>query len=292
MPRPSGMRQRPRRASTPGSVPVITRPPMSRSPEVGRCRPASTRSSVVFPAPFGPRTASTVAGRHLQVDAVEHLDAVVAGVHRARARAAAGGLRRSVMRATSSPRYAARTRRVGPDLVGSSAGEEAPEVEHVDVVAHPHHQVHVVLDQQDRRARRGQLGEHRREPLGLLIVLARRRLVEEQHLRVEGQAAGQLDDAAGAGGQRVRPRRRPGRPDRAVRSARPSPRSTVALDWRPGRALTATLDVLAHGEAAEQLEALERAAQPPLGPGCDGASPSRSRAVEQHRARCGGAAGR
>src|SRR4051812_31166897 len=42
--------------------PASPRPMTRTSPAVGRIRPASTRSSVLFPAPFGPATASTSPG--------------------------------------------------------------------------------------------------------------------------------------------------------------------------------------------------------------------------------------
>ena len=63
-------------------------------------------------------------------------------------------------------------------------------------------QRHVVLDDEHRAA--GVLADpqqQRAERLGLLLGDAAGRLVEQQHLRVLGEDAGQVDDAAAAGRQ-------------------------------------------------------------------------------------------
>ena len=60
--------------------------------------------------------------------------------------------------------------------------DDAPEVEHVDVVAHLHDERHVVLDEQHRQAVvLGELTQEPTEGLGLVLGLARRGLVEQQH---------------------------------------------------------------------------------------------------------------
>src|SRR6201747_661889 len=46
----------PRRASSTGPTPAISRPRKRTSPAVGRSKPDTTLTSVVFPAPFGPTT--------------------------------------------------------------------------------------------------------------------------------------------------------------------------------------------------------------------------------------------
>ena len=62
-----------------------------------------------------------------------------------------------------------------------------------------------MLDHEDAAALGGQVAEQLAERVGLGLVLARRRLVEQQQLRVAGQAAGQLEQPGGAGRDRVGP---------------------------------------------------------------------------------------
>ena len=73
-------------------------------------------------------------------------------------------------------------RRVGADLFGRSRGDEVAEVEHHHLVADTHHEVHVVLDDQDRHAPVfGQAADHP----GQLGALGRAetggRLIEQEH---------------------------------------------------------------------------------------------------------------
>ena len=86
--------------------------------------------------------------------------------------------------------------------VGIALGDDPAELEAVDAVAHAHDERHVVLDDEHRRAELpADLDEQRAHRLGLALGDAGGRLVEAEHPGVEGQQAGQLDDAAGAGGQ-------------------------------------------------------------------------------------------
>ena len=63
-------------------------------------------------------------------------------------------------------------------------------------------QRHVVLDHDQRGAGLvADVEQHRAERLGLALGDARRRLVEQQHVGVVRQRAGEVDDAAGAGRQ-------------------------------------------------------------------------------------------
>ena len=61
-PRPSGIRQSPRRALTCGFFVVTSSSPSTILPAFARIRPAIVRRSVVLPAPFGPRSAVTDPG--------------------------------------------------------------------------------------------------------------------------------------------------------------------------------------------------------------------------------------
>ena len=80
MPRPSGTRHRPAPRQLLGARAVD---PAAGDDDVARgrrgCSPAITFSVVVLPAPFGPSSATTVPARHREVDAVQHLDALVGG---------------------------------------------------------------------------------------------------------------------------------------------------------------------------------------------------------------------
>ena len=81
--------------------------------------------------------------------------------------------------------------------------DDAPEVEHVDQVAHLHDEVHVVLDEQDRHAFGRERTQQRAELVGLLLVETRRGLVEQQHARPGRERAGDLDEPRLAGRQLV-----------------------------------------------------------------------------------------
>ena len=87
-------------------------------------------------------------------------------------------------------------------VTGSPSAMTLPDLEAVDAVADAHDERHVVLDHQHRRAElAADLHDQRTERLGLALRDAGGRLVEAEHARVEGEQPGQLDDAAGAGGE-------------------------------------------------------------------------------------------
>ena len=81
--------------------------------------------------------------------------------------------------------------RVGADLFGGADGDQPAEVEDDDLVAHAHHEVHVVLDDEDRHA--PVVGQPADDP-GQLDALDRaqagRRLVEQQHARMHRHRPG------------------------------------------------------------------------------------------------------
>ena len=159
------------------------------------------------------------------------------------------------------------------------------------------HELDVVLDQQDRepllapapsRSVVGQVG-------GLLAVEARRRLVEQQQPRLGHQRPADLDQPALPEAQvldRLVGERERGRAGRAPAShalelvgRRPAPPDQVLPE--PPVAAPDPLgdeEVLAHRGPAEQLDALERAADAPAGPLVDGQAADVV-AVEQHDAR-------
>ena len=88
---------------------------------------------------------------------------------------------------------------MGPSAMSCAA------VEDVGARGEPLHEGDVVLAEQDGRAPlRLHVLEHRAHLVGLAVVEARGRLVEEEQHRVAHQRPGQLDQPAGAEGQRLR----------------------------------------------------------------------------------------
>ena len=79
---------------------------------------------------------------------------------------------------------------VGADRRGLAFGDDATEVEHVDVVAHVEHERDVVVDQEDAGAGDADVADPVAEPLALGGVEARGRFVEEEDLRVGRARAG------------------------------------------------------------------------------------------------------
>ena len=82
-------------------------------------------------------------------------------------------------------------RRIGADVFGGARRDELPEVEDHHPVADPHHEVHVVLDDQDRHAPLvGQAANHAGQFDALDRAEASRRLVEEEHAGVHRHRPG------------------------------------------------------------------------------------------------------
>ena len=86
--------------------------------------------------------------------------------------------------------------------VGRAFGDDRAGAEAVHAVADREHEREVVLDQHDGGV---EVGLHpldeRAERLGVLLGDAGGRLVEQQHPAAERDLAGELDDAARAGGE-------------------------------------------------------------------------------------------
>ena len=74
MPRPSGMRHTPARASASGAAPVTSRPQRNMPPEVGTIWPDATASVVDLPGAVRPEQREHLARAQLEVDAVQHVD--------------------------------------------------------------------------------------------------------------------------------------------------------------------------------------------------------------------------
>ena len=170
---------------------------------------------------------------------------------------------------------------VPADLRRRPLGERAPAVEDVDAVADLHDQRDVVVDQQHARAEVVADGaDDGGEGGDLGLVQPGRRLVHQHEPRLERERPRDAEPALVAVRQdRGRARRRArARPSSSSSSVGAPPR--LARARRP-RAERRDLDVLAHGEAAEQPPVLERprepgAAAPVRRPARDLASPPSS----------------
>ena len=115
----------------------------------------------------GPAARRTCAGVDLEVDAVQHLDAVVRGADALQLEQRLDVARPRPCRLVGAhahlrPEVGLDDGGVSADLGGRARGDDRPEVEHVDLVADPHDERHVVLDEQDGEPGRGQLGQQRR----------------------------------------------------------------------------------------------------------------------------------
>ncbi len=99
------------------------------TPDVTGSVPEIARSVVVLPTPFGPSRATTEPAGHVEADAVEHLDAAVAGAHVVELEGVAHD-------APSSDRHAevglAHLRRSLAISLGRALGDALAEVEDVD----------------------------------------------------------------------------------------------------------------------------------------------------------------
>ena len=295
MPLPSGMVTTPRRAQLVGrTARHVAAGDLDLAAPSGRIRPQATFSVVDLPAPFGPSSATHRCRRWtVEVDAVQHLDAVVRGADAAQLEQRLGSRRspcrpscRPVARRHRSPSRGARgrrsTHRSGRSLDRRSGGPWAmivAEVEHVESVAHAHHERHVVLDQQD--AEPG-VGPARRSSSPNASVSRSSRpdagSSSSRTRRPGRQRPGQLDQPGLAGGQlpaRTVGDRGRGRAGRGA--GRPRPTAEVAVGRRAAgarrcatpsrdgsRAATSTLSRTR--QRREHLEALERPADAAAGP--------------------------
>src|SRR5438105_5988591 len=162
-------------------------------------------------------------------------------------------------------------------VVRGSLIDDLAEVQDVDPLADFGDQRHVVLDEEDPHSGFGDVvGENLAEGVGLGGIQPRGRLVQQQELERRGDRPGQLHQAPLAG--RQIDDRLPGHVTDAaplhgvgcppldllcfLRSGveRPEHPETGEVCRRPG------LHVLLDRKALEQLHALERAAEPPVGP--------------------------
>ena len=255
MPRPSGTRHKPPRASASGPR-FTTSPPNRTSPEVGAICAAATFNVVDFPAPFGPeqrvhaarvatrgrcrtgrRSPRSRRRRHGARGAARPRPAPPRrcrdrAPRRPRRRRPRPGSRRSASASASTgapsptsapapaPRYAARTAGSACTSAGVPTAMMRPKSstwmrEQVPIT-------NPMSCSTRSTARPSSARERSSAPssVRLTLVEARRRLVEQQQARLRRERARDLDEPRGPGGQacrRARRRRRRGRCDRSSR---------------------------------------------------------------------------
>ena len=186
------------------------------------------------------------------------------------ARAAERRVRRrsTVIRALPGPGRGRRRSR--PGRSGSRSGvpvaSTSPRLSTVIWRAEPHHERHVVLDEQDAEAVGGEVDEELGEALGLA---PRRGPTPARRAAAPGAGRPGPGPARPGGLSRWTASRPAGRRRRS-RPTRSSSSSATALRVVAGARLSsaAVQHVVAHGQRAEQLEALERAGDAAAGPAC------------------------
>ena len=241
-----------------------------------------------------------------QVDPVQHLDLAVGGVDTAELedRRERGRLMtlppRRCRRPGSGPAPTSRfPSRVLLGVVGRPGRRHVPgrrpgprpayppqdgaEVEDVDARAHPHDESHVVLDQSTPIPASASWHQEVAQLVALGVVRPGGGLVEQEEAGPGGQGAGQLEQPGLAGGQGVGRLRRPGAQSDQGQDCVGHRRGVGTIAGPAAADLGRGQDVLAHGEGAEDLEALEGAGDPEAGP-LVRLEPGQVRAVEEDAA--------
>src|SRR3984957_2623442 len=197
--RPSGTIATPAARIFSGRLPASSRPSTVTDPGRGRITPPTARTRDDLPAPFGPSSAVTCPAGTLMDTSLT-----------------TGRPPRSTVMSMSSSdddirESHLRRAKVGAHHVlvpqhrrGRPRCDQLAEVEPRRRRADRGDQRHVVVDEDGQRP--GLLrypADHRGEVLGLLVGQARRRLVEQDQPGLAGDRAGDLNQAALAGGQRA-----------------------------------------------------------------------------------------
>src|SRR5215831_13510403 len=160
-------------------------PRNSMLPEWNVVCPMMVASSVVFPTPLRPRTESDP--RSGSENAISSSTTVSPYPARTPFRTSASAM---ALLAEVDLVHAL----VLADLLGRALDQHLALNEHGDAPREAEHQVHVVLDDEDRDVAR-QPVEHLEDAVGLERGHARRRLVEEQHARLEPERDRDLHQA-------------------------------------------------------------------------------------------------
>ena len=269
----------------------VAGPARKMSPPIGVCSPPTTRSIVDLPAPLGPSTATTPPAGQREVDAVQHVDSAVAARGRRAVRAVRqvlmtdsrcallerGALIRNAERIPLRQRSRCHLLRgaevapPGPGIGRTEAvafGDQLAEVEHEDVRADLHDELHVVLDEQDRHAvgRRARAAA-RRTPSVSSSSWPDAGSSSSSSRGWMASARAELDEPALAGGQRVGALvGHVGQADPLEQLVAPSAAASAVVPFAPLRRSRAPRGCSRGRSAAEELEPLERAGHPEPGP--------------------------
>ena len=158
----------------------------------------------------GPDERDELAAAHLQRDALQGLDAAVVHpqvlhVEEHVGGGAGVGVRRGDGVVVPRTEVGLEHLRVLLHRGGSAVGDGLAAIHHVDLLARGHDHLHVVLDEHHGEVEAvAQRADLLLEHLGLGAVEPRGRLVEEQHLGIEHERAGDLEAALVAVGERRR----------------------------------------------------------------------------------------
>src|SRR6185312_16312778 len=185
--RPSGQWLMPACAMTCGGRRVMRSPAKSISPACTVARPLMVFSSVDFPAPLGPMTATTSPSSNARLtpfnirvrpypDSIRSTPSSVADLVELSGTAKIGLL------------YGG----VGLHRLGIAGEQQLTLVEHIDVVRQRHHQAHVVLDDEHDEIGAHEFAKLLLEAVRLRVIQAGCWLVQHQDLRVQDGRAGNL----------------------------------------------------------------------------------------------------
>src|SRR6266542_2519851 len=133
-------------------------------------------------------------------------------------------------------------------------------IHHHDLVAEPHHERHVVLDDEEGTPTRAQILQGLRDLTPDHRVHTRQRLVEEQELGVHHEVHRELEEALLANGQAAR-----GRVDEVGEAHAREPFVAARLPAAESAPHSRDGEVLAHGQVTEELDGLEGAAESAAG---------------------------
>src|SRR6516164_4788580 len=180
-------------ASTRGArTPVISLPSKTMDPERGGTSPEMARRAVLLPAPFAPISATSCPAftssempRSAVTPPYPHTRSRISSMHR------------------SLPEIGFDHRRIIPNRLRRSLGNDSAVVQDDDAIRDAHHHRHVVLDKQDGDTAVADLADELDEILGFRSVHARDRFIEQQHRRLRRQRQRDPDQALFAIGKRA-----------------------------------------------------------------------------------------
>src|SRR5215467_4312337 len=182
----------PRRATSSGALALINCPSNSTLPPVFLTVPETARSVVVLPAPLAPSSATMLPSLTFsEIPCSALMDPYEAWTSVSSSSAISLG-----------PQIGIDDGRVLPYFAWSTFSDLAAEVQHHDPVGDVHHQIHMVLDHEQRQAELPvYAADQPAQITNLFVVEATGRLVEEDQARPAGQGSRQLDGLESGEGQ-------------------------------------------------------------------------------------------